>query len=123
MEERLCEHCQRPMNQFDSCGNEVWNCPNDCHFEKVFEKSSRHSDKEHMEVIELMEALSEPENIYNNESDDLSKVKSDDLQNQTVKPKKSAADTRGTKKSGKTAKGVTSGGKKKRNKTTKTVKK
>ena len=123
MEEKLCEHCQQPMNQFDSCGNEGWNCPNDCHFEKACENSSLYPAKELMETIEMMEALSEPENIYNNESDDLSKVKSDDLQNQTVKPKKSAADNRGTKKSGKTAKGVTSGGTKKRNKTTKTGKK
>jgi hypothetical protein len=35
---QVCEHCGRERDQFDRCGNEVWNCPNDCDFEKFVEK-------------------------------------------------------------------------------------
>ena len=32
---QVCEHCGREQDQFDRHGNEVWNCPKDCDFEKA----------------------------------------------------------------------------------------
>jgi hypothetical protein len=59
MEIPLCRHCNRPMNQFDDCGNEGWNCPNECH---IFPPSAEGSSKELVDLEEL-EGMTEPDRV------------------------------------------------------------
>ena len=72
MEQRYCKYCGKLMNQFDSYGNEVWNCPDDCDFEKACEEITKEADIAVYEALEMLDQLDEPVGMVGFSDDEIS---------------------------------------------------
>jgi hypothetical protein len=55
-----CSKCGSQMNEFDLFGNQVWNCPKDCEFEKVVEENDKILNERIAEDLEMTDILEEP---------------------------------------------------------------
>jgi hypothetical protein len=55
MEKVFCKHCDQPMDQYDSNGNEFWNCRNECHLTNLFKEDENQRYLDYFDMIDVVE--------------------------------------------------------------------
>lgn len=63
MQKKSCEHCGHELDEFDKYGNEGWNCPNDCAFEKGCEEDRKTFVPDDDDISDNQNGLSNPQPI------------------------------------------------------------
>ena len=63
MQKKFCEHCGHELDEFDKYGNEGWNCPNDCAFEKGCEEDRKTFVPDDADISDNQNGLSNPQPI------------------------------------------------------------